>query len=222
MRVLWPQIYHLYNTLPLLWLSCQVQTTAGVSEALQLASQTGPARASDPPDTAGDVHPSTQLLQSPKRIRTRDAAANAPPNPVTIFQDWQAIEPSTNAIAALSDLYDHVEKFLPKLGTELSLDNNNSLIFALGSVQLAVTVESLASRKIPRILFTAPRPEYLLSELVKKLRDQVLRGFCGMGKVFVFVRNFLILSGVIAVLAPNTRQRPGETLLLPDIITWRH
>lgn len=221
MRVFWSQIYHLYNTLFLLCLSRQVQTLPGVSKGLPLASQTGLAGASDPPDAAGDVHPSTQLLQSPKRISTRDAAANPSPNPVTIFQDWHAIEPSKSAIAALLDLYDHVEKSLPKLGTELSLDQNNSLIFSLGSIQFAVAVENLPSRKIPRVLFTAPTPEDCLLDLVKKLRDQVLRGLPGIGKVFILVRNFFILSGIIAVLAPNTRQLPGETLVLPQIITWR-
>ncbi|KAI4116064.1 MAG: hypothetical protein LQ345_003456 [Seirophora villosa] len=218
MRVFWSYIYHLYNTLFLLLLFRQVQTLPGASEGLQLASKTGLARASDPPDAAGDVHPSTQLLQSPKRISTRDAVANAPPNPVTIFQDWHAIEPSESAIAALVDLYDHVEKSLPKLGTELSLDQNNSLIFSLGSIQLTVAVENLPSRKLPRMVSTVPTPEDCLSEMVKKLRDQVLRGLPGIGKVFILVRNFFILSGIIAVLAPNTRQLPGETLVLPQII----
>ncbi|KAL8896819.1 MAG: hypothetical protein Q9207_007523 [Kuettlingeria erythrocarpa] len=136
-----------------------------------------------------------------------------------VFKDRRAIEPSTNAVAAMLHLYDHIENYVSALATELSTENSPTLRFILGSLEVSLHVASRTAKRIPgRRLFPALTREDVLLEFVKELRDLALRGLVAFGKVMLFVNNFICLTMVIAILGPHTRQRPNGGGL-PEIIT---
>lgn len=207
MRILRLQIHHVCSTLFVLWLSRHVQTAAGEPGGLESVSTTGLARFSNAPQTPGVTYRST------------DSTTDAAPNPVIIFKDRRAIEPSTNAVAAMLDLYNHIEKYASSLGTELFTGNNLNLTFILGSIEVSLHVASRTARRIlGRRLFPAGTHGDLLSEFVKELRGLTIRGLITLGEVLLFVNNLICLTMVIAVLGPHTRQRPNVDGL-PEMVT---
>lgn len=128
------------------------------------------------------------------------------------------METSASACAAMLDLYDHVEKYVTNNRTELLKDNKTALAFGLGSIQISFTVTNQTGGKIPRrAVSSTPTPEDTVREIIKELRNQVLRGFIGISRIIVFVNNLFLFMGVIAILGPHTRQRP-DMVGLPEIV----
>ncbi len=207
------QIRLVYSYLFLHWPSSHVQIAVGEPVGLESVSRTDPARFTNALQTSAVTYLSTHLMQSPRRRRVTT------PNPVMVFKDRRAIEPSKNAVAAMLHLYDHIGSYVSNLGTELFTENNATLTFILGSLEVFLHVASWTARTIPGRTLLAPTTRGdVLPDFVKELRDLAVRGLIAIGKVALFVNNLICLTMVIAVLGPHTRRRPNAEGV-PELVT---
>ncbi|KAI4115518.1 MAG: hypothetical protein LQ341_007728, partial [Variospora aurantia] len=160
-----------------------------------------------------------QAIPFRQRRRRRQSASTHPSNTVEaettpadsttiILGDWRAIpHPSSHTVSTTLGIYTQFHRTLiSNIPTEIftTQTNNNTLTLTLGHLLLTITWNSdpllLTPRSKNSSSVVTPKPKEVLDQLMMDLQNYALRGFIGLGKVFVFVRKLWMLTVAIRVL----------------------
>ncbi|KAL8650122.1 MAG: hypothetical protein Q9210_004005 [Variospora velana] len=160
------------------------------------------------------IHPSSNAAEA----ETTPASSTA-----IILGDWHAIpHPSSHTVSTTLSIYTQFHRTLiSNISTDIfttqtnnNNNNNNTLTLTLGHLLLTITWNSPSDPLLtPRNPSVTPKPKEVLDQMMMDLHNHALRGFIGLGRVYVFVKDFLILTAAIAVLPRFAQPRPrGHTV----------
>ncbi|KAL9019637.1 MAG: hypothetical protein Q9185_003102 [Variospora sp. 1 TL-2023] len=154
-----------------------------------------------------------------RRRRRRQSPSTHPSNTVVeaettpadstkiVLSDWRAIpHPSSHTLSTTLSIYTQFISNIPTeiFTTQTNNNNNTTLTLTLGHLLFTITWNSdpllLTPRSKNYSSVVAPEPKETLDQLMTDLQHYALRGFIGLGKVFVFVKNLWLLTVVIQVL----------------------
>ncbi|KAL8823875.1 MAG: hypothetical protein Q9191_005479 [Dirinaria sp. TL-2023a] len=186
----------LFDNLLILALLLSIRTSTGAPSITSINSGN---RVQEPRISTVSLldHNRTDLVSYRPRDLIADRQAEPFDDVVTKFFDWQTIQSSPEAIAAMSAAYTEILNFVSNLDSNLA-ESRTKLLFSYGSISITIITGDLISKRSAAMIFPSPRD--ILHELLIMLDDFAMKGLVGFYRVVCFVGKLAVLAVTVGTL----------------------